>query len=83
MVGAYQLEGSEYDLAIKSFEEGINFARKADAQADEMLNQGYIFLAKLLASPGDNAVRTGYDSLKADFQDIEYGGASSSSWKLR
>jgi hypothetical protein len=73
MVGAYHLEGGAYDLAIKSFEEGINFARKADAQADEMLNQGYVFISRLLASPDDHSAREAYDSLKADFQAIEHG----------
>lgn len=73
MVGAYHLEGGAYDLAIGSFEEGIKFARKADAQADEMLNQGYVFISRLLSSPGDSTARTAYDSLKADFQGIEHG----------
>jgi hypothetical protein len=55
MVGGYYLEGGEYEQAINSFQEGVKFARKVDAQADEMLNQGYILVARLLVSPEDSA----------------------------
>jgi hypothetical protein len=73
MVGAYHLESGAYDLAIKSFEEGVNFARKAGSQEDEMLNQGYVFISRLLISPGDRAAREEYAHLKAAFQGIEHG----------
>jgi hypothetical protein len=73
MVGAYLLESGVYDQAIGSFEEGVNFARKADARADEMLNQGYILISRQLASPEDNVARDEYESLKDSFQEIEHG----------
>jgi hypothetical protein len=73
MVGAYQLEAGAYEQAIASFEEGVKYARKSSAQADEMLNQGYILIARLLASPGDSVAGGEYESLKASFINIEHG----------
>jgi len=73
MVGAYHLADGKYSQSIKSFEQGIVFAKKADARADEMLNQGYILISKLLASPEDRPAREAYNDLKAVFQKIEHG----------
>jgi exonuclease VII small subunit len=71
MVGAYHLEDGAYDQAIASFEEGMKFARQAGSQADEMLNQGYILVARLLVSPEDSASHEDYETLKSSFQEIE------------
>ncbi len=73
MVGAYYLEDGAFDKAIESFEESMNYAKKADAQADEMLNQGYILVARLLASPDDDNAQEEYKRLKASFKTIENG----------
>lgn len=73
LVGAYHLADGEYSQAIESFEQGIVFAIKANAKADELLNQGYILIAKLLSSPEDGNLLEEYESLKAAFQDVEHG----------
>jgi hypothetical protein len=38
-----------------------------------MLNQGYITISSLLASPGDSQIRAEYEGLKAEFQELEHG----------
>ena len=73
MVGAYHLAEGEYNLAIESFEQGVVFARKADARADELLNQGYILIVQLLASPENSHLIEEYQSLKSSFQNVEHG----------
>jgi hypothetical protein len=73
LVDAYHLADGEYSQAIESFEQGIVFAIKADARADELLNQGYILIAKLLASPEESGFQENYKSLKSSFQEIELG----------
>ena len=73
MVGAYHLQDGAYDQAISSFDEGVKFARKANAHADDLLNQGYILVARLLASPEVSATREDYETLKSSFQEIEHG----------
>jgi hypothetical protein len=56
LVGAYHLADGEYNQAIESFEQGVVFAIKADARSDELLNQGYILISKLLASPEESGL---------------------------
>ena len=73
LVGAYHLADGEYKQAIESFEKGVVFAKKADARADELLNQGYILIAKLLASPEDSNLLKEYEGLKATFLDVDHG----------
>lgn len=74
MVGAYHLAECEYGQAINSFEEGIKFAKQADAVVDELLNHGYILLAKMLAKSGDASIPEAYENLKTAFQEVEHGG---------
>jgi hypothetical protein len=38
-----------------------------------MLNQGYISITRLLASPEETAAQEEYEILKASFQEIEHG----------
>jgi hypothetical protein len=72
-VGAYQIADREYDEAVQSFELAMSFAAKADAPGDELLNQGYILITKLLAVPADSAVQMEYESLKEQLRSIEHG----------
>lgn len=74
MMGAYNLAEGEYSLAISNFEQGVIFAKKADAIVDELLNHGYILIAQMLASPADKNPREAYEKLKTAFQEVEHGG---------
>lgn len=73
MVAAYHLADGEYNQAIDSFEQGILFAKRADALVDELLNHGYILISKMLKSPTDTSLQDDYERLKADFREIEHG----------
>lgn len=74
LVGAYYLADGEYDQAINSFEKGIKYAKQADATVDELLNHGYILVAKMLATPDEPGIPEAYDNLKTAFQQVEHGG---------
>jgi hypothetical protein len=74
MVGAYHMADGEYSQATSNFEQGIIFAKQADATVDELLNHGYILVAKLLASPDDTSTLEAYENLKVAFQEVEHGG---------
>jgi tetratricopeptide (TPR) repeat protein len=74
LVGAYQLADGKYNQAVSSFEEGIKFAKQADATVDELLNHGYILVTKMLATPDDTSIPVAYENLKTAFQQVEHGG---------
>ena len=74
LVGAYFMADGEYSQAISNFEQGIIFAKQADATVDELLNHGYILVTKMLASPDDTSTLEAYVNLKAAFQEVEHGG---------
>lgn len=73
MVGAYYLADAEYAQAVKYFEQAITFAKKAGAGVDELLNHGYVLVAKLLDTPDDIQLSEDFEKLKAAFQEIEHG----------
>jgi hypothetical protein len=73
MVGAYHLASGEFDQAIDNFEQGILFARQADAILDELLNHGYVLAAKMLNTPEDDSLQEDYKKLKAAFREVEHG----------
>lgn len=73
MVGAYHLASGEIDQAVANFEQGILFARQADAIVDELLNHGYILVSKMLNTPEDDSPKEDYKKLKAAFREIEHG----------
>jgi hypothetical protein len=73
MVAAYHLADGDYNQAIGSFEQGILFAKHADALVDELLHHGYILISKMLKSPTDTSLQDDYERLKADFLEIEHG----------
>jgi hypothetical protein len=72
MVGAYCLAEGEYEKAIAEFEEGSACAEKAEAKTDELLNQAYILLAKLLGSPEDTRVKKAYEEIKESLLAVEH-----------
>lgn len=74
MVGAYYMAEGDYSSAINNFEQGVKFAKKADATVDELLNHGYILVSKMLASPLDTGTAEAYENLKVAFQEVEHGG---------
>jgi hypothetical protein len=74
MIGAYQLADGDYDQAIGHFEQGVIYAKQAGATVDELLNHGYILVAKMLTSPDDTSTEEALDKLKTAFQEIEHGG---------
>jgi tetratricopeptide (TPR) repeat protein len=73
LVGAYHMADGKYDPAIDNFEQGIIFAKQADAIVDELLNHGYILVTKMLTSPDDSNIREDYDRLKDAFREVEHG----------
>jgi hypothetical protein len=73
LVGAYRLAEGDYLQAINNFEQGVVFAKQAGAAVDELLNHGYILLAKMLASPEDASLHEAYENLKVAFQEVEHG----------
>ena len=73
MVAAYHMVEGEYESAIASFEQGVVFARQAGAGVDELLNHGYILLAKMLISPEDGMLVEDYERLKNAFREVEHG----------
>ena len=73
MIGAYHLAEGDYKKALTAFEQGSSFAKKADALGDEMLNQGYQLLSKMLISPSDSSLRKDYEQLKENFLSIDHG----------
>ncbi len=73
LVGAYHMADGEYNQAIDNFNLGINFAKQANATVDELLNHGYVLVAKMLATPEDTSVREDYENLKGAFREVEHG----------
>ena len=73
MVAAYYLADGEYEQAIVNFEQGNLFPRQAGAGVDELLNHGYILLAKMLDTPDDVILREDFEKLKLAFQEVEHG----------
>jgi tetratricopeptide (TPR) repeat protein len=73
MVGAYYLADGEHEQAIKSFERAISFAKAAGAGIDELLNHGYVLVAKLLDTPDDVLLIEDFDTLKNAFREVEHG----------
>ncbi len=73
LLGAYQLADGDYVQAINNFDQGIVFAKRGNAAVDELLNHGYILLAKMLSSPEDANLRQAYENLKVAFREVEHG----------
>ena len=53
--------------------EGVAYAQETGAQANELLNQGYILIIDLLMSPNDDNTLTAYEDLKNRFKPLEHG----------
>ncbi len=73
LVGAYHIADGEYNQAIDNFERGINFAKQANATVDELLNHGYVLIAKILTSSEDMNIRNDFENLKGAFWEVEHG----------
>ena len=54
-------------------EQGILFAKQADAIVDELLNHGYILVSKILHTPEDDSLQEDYKKIKAAFREVEHG----------
>ena len=63
----------EYREALSAFEQGSAFARKADALANQMPNQGYILVSEMLISPEESGTTNVCENLKESFQSIDHG----------
>jgi len=73
MVAAYHLADGEFELAIDNFKQGISYAKRADAGVDELLNHGYILVARMLSTPENQSLKEEYEMLKEAFREIEHG----------
>jgi tetratricopeptide (TPR) repeat protein len=73
MVGAYHLADAEYEQAIENFQQAIAYAKNAGAGVDELLNHGYVLVAKLLDAPDDILLSEDFEKLKTAFREIEHG----------
>ena len=49
------------------------FVRQAGAGVDELLDHGYILVAKMLDTPDDVILRKDFNMLKLAFQEVEHG----------
>jgi tetratricopeptide (TPR) repeat protein len=73
MLAAYYLATKDYEEAKQTFEEASEFARAAESNADVLLCEGFVALAKLLANPDDNRSRAKLDDVKMQIAKIEHG----------
>jgi len=73
MLAAYYLAEAKFELAIKNFERAISFAGRANTPIDELLNHGYVLIAKMLQSENDLALQEDYAKLKSAFLNVEHG----------